>query len=152
MKICIIIPAHNEELRIGRTLQAYAEYFNKRDFVTNFLVVLNACTDRTEDIVKNIQQEFDTIFYINIAQAGKGAAITQGFGYALRSDYDCIGFVDADMATSPAEFHKLIVALQGVDGVIASRYMPGAVVTPPRPFIKRWGIRIFYEPLVKLLF
>jgi hypothetical protein len=31
------------------------------------------------------------------------------------------------------------------DGVIASRYMDGAVITPARPFIKRWGSKIIYE-------
>jgi hypothetical protein len=38
------------------------------------------------------------------------------------------------------------------DGIIASRYMPGAQVFPPRPAYKRWGSRLIYEPLVKLLF
>jgi hypothetical protein len=36
--------------------------------------------------------------------------------------------------------------------MIASRYMPGAQVYPPRPRIKRWGSKLIYEPLVYLLF
>jgi len=38
------------------------------------------------------------------------------------------------------------------DGIIASRYMKGSKVHPPRPKIKRWGSWIVYESLVKLLF
>jgi len=38
------------------------------------------------------------------------------------------------------------------DGVIASRYMVGAMVTPPRPKYKRWGSKLIYETWVRLLF
>jgi hypothetical protein len=56
------------------------------------------------------------------------------------------------MATEPAAFYDLIMNIDDVDGVIASRYMPGAHITPERPAYKRWGSRIIYEPYVWLLF
>jgi hypothetical protein len=46
----------------------------------------------------------------------------------------------------------LIKNINGYDAIIASRYMPGSVVSPPRPFIKRWGSKIFFETLTRLLF
>jgi len=152
MTICIIIPAHNEEKRIGRTLEAYASYFQQHPFSVQFLVVLNACTDTTRSVVEKVQQVHSSISLLDLKPGGKGFAIRQGFQHALQTSADLIGFVDADMATSPEEFDKLIRACVDVDGVIASRYMPGSIVVPPRPFIKRWGSKLFYEPLVSLLF
>lgn len=156
MKISIIIPAYNEEERISKTLHTYHQFFNalKSTQISDFelVVVLNGCIDNTLDVVKKIQNQLNNIHVINNAQPGKGLAIKVGFEDALTRSNDWIGFVDADMATSPEEFYKLILNSDGYDGVIASRYMPGAQVYPPRPLIKRWGSKIFYESLIRLLF
>jgi glycosyltransferase involved in cell wall biosynthesis len=45
----IVIPAYNEEHRIDRTLTAYRGH--PWDRSVRFLVALDACTDRTADIV-----------------------------------------------------------------------------------------------------
>lgn len=156
MKISIIIPAYNEEERIGNTLHTYHRFFNalKETQLLDFelVVVLNGCVDNTLGVVQHIQSQLSNIYVINSVQPGKGLAIKLGFADALTRSNDWIGFVDADMATSPEEFYKLVINRNGYDGVIASRYMPGAEVYPPRPWIKRWGSKIFYESLVRLLF
>lgn len=152
MKISIIIPAYNEEQRIKRTLETYIQFFNKQDLNYELLVVINGTSDSTPQIVKALQQSMPQIAMIEISPGGKGLAITEGFKNALERQNDLIGFVDADMATSPQAFYDLIKNINGYDAIIASRYMPGAVVTPPRPFIKRWGSKIFFETLTRLLF
>ena len=171
-KVALIIPAHNEQDRIGKTLQTYCDYFNpsglkvvskpalsrceasyRRGNVLNveFIVVLNACTDNTADVVKEIAKHRENITMLDFKQCGKGFAITQGFRYALKTSANFIGFVDADMATSPHEFFKLIEQIKENDGIIASRYIPDSIVTPPRPLLKRWGSKLIYEPLVQLV-
>lgn len=152
MKISIIIPAYNEEQRIKGTLEAYNDFFNKQNFDYEILVVINGTTDSTPTVVKNLQSSIPKIVMMNIPQGGKGLAIAAGFKDALTRNNDLIGFVDADMATSPQAFYQLIQEINGYDGIIASRYMPGAQVTPPRPFVKRWGSKLFFESLTKLLF
>ncbi len=156
MKISIIIPAYNEEERISNTLHTYHRFFdelkNKEILDVELVVVLNGCVDNTLGVVTEIQHQLSDIYVINSVQPGKGLAIKLGFADALTRPNDWIGFVDADMATSPEEFYKLIINRNGYDGIIASRYMPGAQVYPPRPWIKRWGSKIFYESLVRLLF
>lgn len=157
MKISIIIPAYNEENRIERTLRTYYQFFSQKqsaNISVEFVVVLNGCVDNTLQVVERTRDELmaDNIFIINLAQAGKGLAIKAGFLDALKRNNDFIGFVDADMSTLPDAFYDLIVHASDSDGVIASRYMPGACITPQRPLYKRWGSRIFYEPLVKLFF
>lgn len=153
MKIAIIIPAYNEENRIGKTIVTYQEFFkDKQPYYIDYIVVNNGSRDNTVGLIKELQKKFDNLYLINCEQAGKGLAIAAGFKEAAAKPYDLIGFVDADMATSPAAYYNLILAINGYDGVIASRYMPGAVVVPPRPFIKRWGSKLFFESLVRLLF
>ncbi len=155
-QLCIVIPARNEQNRIGRTLEHYAAYFKNIDathnYTTELLVVNNASTDNTVAVVTSFMQQFPAIRLLNLDKAGKGLAIVAGFKDALLRDHDYIGFVDADMATSPEYFYELVSTMHGYDGVIASRYMPGAHVYPPRPWIKYWGRKLVYDALVRLLF
>lgn len=164
MKISIIIPAYNEETRIEKTIRAYYHFFSEKqqsnhlDF--ELVIVLNGCKDNTLVVVEKVRNELNShIIIINVIEAGKGLAIKTGFADAL---HDLIGFVDADMATSPDAFYELAHILlsqnsgaptkKEIDGVIASRYMSGSKITPERPAYKRWGSRLIYEPYVWLLF
>lgn len=155
-KLSIIIPAYNEAGRIGKTLETYHRFFadlkarNILDF--EVVVVLNGCVDATLAVVTRAQAHMPELIIMNLSQAGKGLAIAAGFKNALTRPNEYIGFVDADMATRPEYFYDLVRVLPAYDGVIASRYMKGAHVTPPRPLIKRLGSIIFYQSLVRLLF
>ena len=155
-KISIVIPAHNEEQRIKKTLQAYLTFFvdlkNKKILDFEILVVLNACTDNTLLIVKEVQSQWRECLSIQLQDGGKGLAIKAGFLDALQRPNDIIGFVDADMATAPQAFYALIQNIDGCDGVIASRYSADSIISPARPWIKRWGSRVFYESLIWLLY
>jgi glycosyltransferase involved in cell wall biosynthesis len=130
MKLCIIIPAYNEENRIGATLEKYGTYFDSKindDFDYEMLIVINNTTDNTEDVIKKYQKRFKKIKYIRFVRGGKGFAVTEGFKYALKNEFDLIGFVDADMATRPEEYYRLFENIGKYDGIIASRWKPGAV-------------------------
>lgn len=168
MKISIVIPAYNEEKRIKKTIRAYHQFFlNKQEnseLSFELVIALNGCKDQTLAIVERIREQLakNTIVIIDMQEAGKGLAIKQGFANALTRNNDLIGFVDADMATAPEAFYELAQVLltqnpgapkeAKIDGVIASRYMPGAQITPARPAYKRYGSRIIYEPFVWLFF
>ena len=132
IKISIIIPAYNEEKRIGRTLERYCEFFGelKKKNLLDFeiLIVLNACKDNTLGVVKEKQKKFREIKYLEFKQGGKGFAITQGFKDALKRENDLIGFVDADMATPPEAFSDLIRFSKNYDGIIASRGLKKSAV------------------------
>jgi len=130
MRLCIVIPAWNEEKRVGKTLEYYCKFFDKkvsRDFNYEILVVINNCQDRTEDVVKKYQKKFEKIKYIHLIPGGKGFAITEGFKEALKDNFDLIGFLDADMATNPEEYYRLFKNVYNYDGVIASRWKRGAI-------------------------
>ncbi|ESP90938.1 MULTISPECIES: glycosyltransferase [Pseudoalteromonas] len=52
MKISIVIPAHNEEKYIGRCLTSINDQIAPNDLQVETIVVLNRCTDKTEEIAK----------------------------------------------------------------------------------------------------
>lgn len=141
IKVTIIIPAFNEEKRIGKTLVSYSNYFEKLKTMVKIdyeiLIVINNTTDRTEEIVKSYQKLNKKIKYLNFKQKGKGFAVIQGFKEALRGGNNLIGFVDADMSTSPEEFYKLIKNIKNFDGVIASRWKPGAIIKTKQTVLRR---------------
>jgi len=146
MYLSIIIPAHNEEKRIGRTLEQYLKAFNKN---TEFWVILNACADNTLAVVKEKQSQYSNLKYLDIKEAiNKGGAIKEGFKVTQGEN---IGFVDADLATTPEEYKKLVHNLKRYDGVIASRYAPGAEAkrTLMRRFVSR-GFRLISKILFHL--
>jgi len=132
MKISIIIPAYNEEKRIGKTLEEYCKFFYslKKQKTLDFeiLIVINNTKDKTEDVVKKYSKKYKEIRYLNFKQGGKGFAIIEGFKDALKRDNDLIGFVDADMSTSPKSYYDLIKNIGNYDGTIASRGLTDSVV------------------------
>lgn len=152
--LSIIMPAYNEERRIGLTLDRYIEYFDKLKSQKNLnyqiLVVINASKDRTIDIVKKRVKK-NRVSYLNLARGGKGYAVLEGFKWSLSRKFSIIGFVDADMATSPHAFYDLIRNLDRYDGVIASRYLPGAKVNP-LPSLGRIVVSRVFNFLIRSLF
>jgi glycosyltransferase involved in cell wall biosynthesis len=129
-KISIIIPAYNEEKRIGKTLESYLKYYNDH-YENNYelLVVLNGCRDNTEAVVKSFQHDNPALQYIVFAGAiGKGGAIKEGLKIAKG---DLIGFTDADNSTRPEILHRLFAVIElvpDIDCAIGSRRLPGSVV------------------------
>lgn len=151
-KIAIVIPAHNEERRIGETLEKYLSFFRKLktqgvDF--EIIVVLNACSDNTKKVVESIGGK--ELIILEFKQGGKGFAVIEGFKNALKRNSSAIGFVDADAATSPAAFYHLFMHLKDNDGAIASRYVPGAIMRP-RPTLQRWIVSRMYNSVIRAVF
>jgi len=153
-KVAIIMPAYNEERRIGATLKEYSAFFKSavknKIFDYNIIVVINNTTDRTEEIVREIIKRDKKISYIDLLHGGKGYAVIEGFKLALKRDFDYIGFVDADMATPPEELFKVIKATKGYDGAIADRYLKNSQIFPS-PSMKRLIARRSFNFLIRTL-
>lgn len=123
MRLDIVIPAHNEEHRIGPMLDAYRAGCEGSD--VRFFVALDRCTDGTAEIVARHAAEDPRISIHEHPKLGKGGVIMETF---RRCDADLVGFVDADCATPPRELLRLAQVATRSDGAIASRRHPSAVL------------------------
>jgi glycosyltransferase involved in cell wall biosynthesis len=155
MRISIVMPAYNEEKRIGGTLKEYSNFFEnlrvEEGVEYEIFIVINNTKDRTKEIVEGFKKDNGNIRYLDLVKGGKGYAVTEGFKDALRRQNDLIGFVDSDMATSPKEYWKLARNIGNNDGAIANRYINGSEVYPPNTFRRLVVSRIF-NVLVRSLF
>lgn len=143
-RLLLLIPAHNEEQRIGPVLHEFAEHF-RRHYPGTFriVVVLNGCTDNTEAVVGRMAADFPEVTYLNFPERiGKGGALIEGL--KLAPEADLIGYVDADGATGPAAFLKLVSLAPQADCVIGSRWLPGAVLHQRQPWLRRLFSRAFH--------
>lgn len=97
MKLWVVVPAYNEERSIGLTLRRLAEQ-SDGDFT--LLVVDNASTDGTADLVRRFAADHPRMDVRLVAepQKGTGAAADTGFRRAIargathlaRTDADCL--------------------------------------------------------------
>lgn len=142
--LLLLIPAYNEEDRIGPALRAFCEYFRAHYAGTSqIVVVLNGCRDRTLEIVESLAREFPEVSAMNFpGRIGKGGALIEGL--RLASKADLIGYVDADGATSPKAFLDLVRRMPEADCVIGSRWLPGAVLHQSQTWMRRFASRCFH--------
>ena len=127
MSLTIVIPAHDEEQRIDRTLTAYRQGFPQPD--VTFHIALDGCRDGTADIADRHRRADPRVVVHHYPKMGKGGVLMETF---RRTDTDLVGFVDADCATPPAELQRMTEAAAEVDAVIASRRLPASVTPSPR--------------------
>jgi glycosyltransferase involved in cell wall biosynthesis len=144
--LLLLIPAYNEEERIGPVLREFADYF-QRAFPGRFemVVVLNGCRDNTLGVVRAAGKDFPSIHALNFPDPiGKGGALIEGL--KLASIADLIGYVDADGATSPQAFHALVKKLDdtGADCAIGSRWLAESVLHQSQTQLRRFISRGFH--------
>jgi glycosyltransferase involved in cell wall biosynthesis len=131
-----------------------------RDFAQHFrqhyagqfqiVVVLNGCVDDTAAVVRRVAEDFAEIRTLEFPDPiGKGGALIEGLKLAPTADL--IGYVDADGATPPAAFLKLARLSDQADCVIASRWLPGAVLHQSQSSRRQFASRVFHL-IVQLLF
>jgi glycosyltransferase involved in cell wall biosynthesis len=149
--VLLLIPAYNEEHRIGPVLRSYAEFFRKHyQGKFQLVVVMNGCRDNTMGVVQSVEAEFPEISGVEYADPiGKGGALIEGLNMAPRADL--IGYVDADGATEPAAFLDLVRHTDEADCVIGSRWVPGAVLHQMQTGQRRFASRAFHA-IVQALF
>jgi len=146
--VMLLIPAYNEEARIGPVLRDYAGYF-RENYEGEFLivVVLNGCRDNTLGVVEEAAREFPEIEALNFQEPiGKGGALIDGFKKAADARAVLTGYVDADGATPPSAFLELVqrCAAGEADCVIGSRWLPGAVLHQSQTKLRRVFSRGFH--------
>jgi glycosyltransferase involved in cell wall biosynthesis len=148
----IIVPAYNEEARLGATLRALSAHTATLPLDVTITVVDNGSVDRSAEVVDEVAESRpgNTVLrLIGCARQGKGAAVRRGL---LASTARWRGFCDADLSTPPQALTAVLAHLeQGAPVVIGSRRAPGASYAVPQPLVRRLGsstFRMLTRPLV----
>lgn len=140
----IVVPAFNEEARLGATLRAMTEHTATLPISVQITVVDNGSVDRSADVVDEASAggpANTVVRLIGCSRQGKGAAVRRGL---LASTARWRGFCDADLSTPPRLLTDVISELRrGAPVVIGSRRAPGAGYEVSQPLVRRLGSSTF---------
>ena len=104
--LTIVVPVFNEEDNIRNLEKALAEFIPVSKVKTCVLFVDDGSSDGSLRLIQETCQRQRDFFYISFSRnAGLSAAIKAGFDHTF-SEY--VGYMDADLQTSPQDFNLLI--------------------------------------------
>jgi dolichyl-phosphate beta-glucosyltransferase len=145
--LSIIIPAHNEERRLPRTLEQVFAFLDSQPFAVEVIVVENGSSDRTLEIARDFASRHPALRVIHTEGRGKGLAVRMGM-LAASGDYRFM--CDADLSMPIEEVSRFLPpALKDMDVAIGSREVKGAR-RYNEPFHRHLGGR-FINLLIRLL-
>jgi len=122
--LSVIIPAYNEERRIGKTLANLRQYLDAQTYYYEVIVSDDGSQDTTVPIVKIIQEGWPELKLITaVANQGKGAVVKRAM---LSAKGKYLLFTDADNATPIEEIEKLWPHVDTFPIVFGSRHCRGA--------------------------
>jgi len=153
-ELSIIIPAYNEEKRLGPTLEHIRAYLATRPFglephEIEVVVVDDGSVDGTAPVVQNYTDRFHSLRLVS-------NGINRGKGYSVRHGmHEARGrialFADADMSLPIEEAEKLLSAIgEGNDIAIGSRAIQRSLMETHPPLTRRIAGAVF-NFLVRLL-
>ena len=139
--VTLVLPAYNEQERIGSALDELFGYLQRTGppreggrpasdmGAVEVLVVDDGSSDGTAAIVaaraETARTERPTLRLLREPHTGKGGAVRAGM---LAGDSDYIVFADADLATPPDQLPLLTDALDTTDVALGSRVHPMAAI------------------------
>jgi len=139
--LSIIIPAHQEEARIGNCLESLLAQEIDPDIFVQVIVIANACTDQTVPIVKDHEIAFRKIGWeMQLLQLDAGGKILAlNAGDAAASGVMRL-YLDADIVAGPGLLRKLVTALDGAGPRYAGAKLrvPGARSVVSRLYARFW--------------
>ncbi|MGH9826385.1 MAG: glycosyltransferase, partial [Blastocatellia bacterium] len=108
--LSIVIPAYNEESRIGPTLEKILNFASSRTSAMEVVVIDDGSKDETSAVVMGQRNGYrnagvDLRVLVNKPNRGKGYSVKRG---VFESRGDIVLFTDADLSSPISEAPKLI--------------------------------------------
>lgn len=117
--LSIVIPAYNEERRIGPTLAAWRAWLDGFAGTAEVLVSDDGSTDGTVALVERVAADDPRVRLTRLPQnQGKGGAVRSGM-LAARGDYRF--YVDADLNIDPLHVEPALALLRTVADVVVGK-------------------------------
>ncbi len=124
----IVFPVYNEENRMEKSIIKTIDFLESNHYKNySILIVDNFSKDKTADIAKKLEKNFEQVSYVRIEQKGVGIALKTAW---QKSNHDIIGYMDIDLSTDIIHLNKALEILDNdrADIVIGSRLVPGSKV------------------------
>ncbi len=146
--LSIVVPAYNEERRIGASLEKILAYLARKPFAAEVVVVDDGSSDRTTGVAREALEGRLPFRLVRFDEnRGKGAAVKAG---VLASAGQAVLFTDADLSAPIEELDTFLLELdKGFDVVIGSRAIPGCDIRVPQAR-HRQALGRFFNRLVRL--
>ncbi len=143
--LSIVIPAFNEELRLGETVGKILAYLERERPNSGLIVVDDGSSDRTADVARQAAAAFPKIKSEIIRyekNRGKGYAVKTGL---LAAKSDIALFSDADLSTPIEELPKLVEPIETneFDVTFGSRALDRNLIGTHQPWRREQGGKVF---------
>jgi dolichyl-phosphate beta-glucosyltransferase len=148
--ISIVIPAFNEEKRIGGSLSKTCAYMNDFGMEYEIVVVDDGSSDGTGRIVDRVAKDARNVRRVRYEKSrGKGYALRTG---VLVTKGEFVLVMDADLSTPMEELRKLMPYLSdgGFDIAIGSRALALSDIIRKQPWWRR-GMGKTFNKIVRAL-
>ncbi len=147
--ISIILPAFNEEERIGLSLERVLAFVRQQGWNVEIIVVNDGSRDKTVDIVRGLMPHAPELRLLeNPGNRGKGYSVRNGM---LNARGDILLFSDAALSSPIHASIKLIAAIeQGADVAFGSRWLLAESQTRRQSLLRQFVGRA-YNVLLRLL-
>jgi glycosyltransferase involved in cell wall biosynthesis len=127
--VSIILPVHNQADHIPEVLAEYESALVNVPTPHEFLLVVNACRDRSLDVSNDLAEHYESVKVIHSEQGGWGLAVLLGLE-AAKGDLLCY----TNLARTQAKDLSLIILYATVH--------PNVVVKANRKIRDNWGRRL----------
>jgi len=141
-RICIVVPAHNEEKNLATVIRTIPDYCDA------IVVVDDLSTDRTATVAEQERATDPRVVLIrHEVNQGVGGAIATGYEWARDNDMDCAVVMAGDAQMDPAELPVLLTPClrDGVNYVKGNRliYQQARHIIPGVRFIGNSALSLF---------
>lgn len=118
-ELTVIIPVYNEEGNIFRLEKALEEFRKEAKVKVCMLFVNDGSTDGSGSLIREICARNSDFFYIELSRNnGLSAAMKAGIDYTCS---ELVGYIDADLQTTPEDFNLLLDYIPEYDMVMGIR-------------------------------
>lgn len=104
-RVAVVVPCYNEETQIERVIRTMP------DFVDRIIVIDDLSKDRTVEVVRRVQSDFEDTFVELVAHEknqGVGGSIASGYKHARDNDFDVAVVMAGDAQMDPVDLPQIL--------------------------------------------